>query len=130
MTIETAWTAESTDEAIGAKDGEAIRACILDYFEGWFDGNTARMERALHPELAKRRAGEELGITTKPRMVELTGQMAGLEDRADGRVEIEVHDVYKDAATATVHTATYHEYVHLVRTAEGWRIANALWQPS
>ena len=111
-------------------DGEAISDTLLDYFEGWFAGDTKRMERALHPELAKRRAGEELGITTKPRMVELTGQMAGLEDRADGRVEVELHDVYKDAATATVHTATYHEYLHLVRTAEGWRIANALWQPS
>jgi hypothetical protein len=86
------------------------------------------MERALHPELAKRRAGEELGITTKPRMVELTGQGAGEEDRADGRVEVEVHDVYKDAATATVHSARYHEYLHLVRTGDGWRIANALWQ--
>ena len=111
-------------------DAEAATDTILDYLEGWFEGDTARMERALHPELAKRRAGEELGITTKPRMVELTAQLAGLEDRADGRVEIEVHDVYKDAATATVHTATYHEYLHLVRTAEGWRIANALWQPS
>jgi ketosteroid isomerase-like protein len=111
-------------------DVEAVTDTILDYFEGWFEGDTARMERALHPELAKRRAGEELGITTTPRMVELTAQLAGLEDRADGRVEIAVHDVYKDAATATVHTATYHEYVHLVRTAEGWRIANALWQPS
>jgi ketosteroid isomerase-like protein len=111
-------------------DAEAVTNTVLDYFEGWFDGDTARMERALHPELAKRRAGEELGITTKPRMVELTGQGAGAEDRADGRVEIEVHDVYKNAATATVHTATYHEYVHLVRTGEGWRIANALWQPS
>ena len=29
-----------------------------------------------------------------------------------------------------VHTVTYHECVHLVRTADGWRIANALWQPS
>jgi hypothetical protein len=109
---------------------DAITLTILDYFEGWFDGDTARMERALHPELAKRRAGEELGITTKPRMVELTEQGAGAEDRADGRVAVEVHDVFKDAATATVHTATYHEYLHLVRTAEGWRIANALWQPS
>jgi hypothetical protein len=111
-------------------DAEAIKETILDYFEGWFHGDTARMERALHPELAKRRAGEALGITTKPRMVELTGQMAGIEDRADGRVEIEVHDVYKNAATATVHTVTYHEYLHLVRTGEGWRIATALWQPS
>ena len=67
-------------------DAEAVTATILDYFEGWFDGDTARMERALHPELAKRRAGEELGLLTKARMVELTGQSAGVEDRGDGRV--------------------------------------------
>jgi hypothetical protein len=31
--------------------------------------------------------------------------------------------------TETAETAaTYHEYLHLVRTGEGWRIANALWQ--
>ena len=47
-------------------DAEAITDTILDYFEGWFHGDTARMDRALHPELAKRRAGEELGTTTKP----------------------------------------------------------------
>jgi hypothetical protein len=111
-------------------DAEAVKDTILDYFEGWFEGDTARMERALHPDLAKRQAGEQLGITTKPRMLELTGQLAGIEDRADGRVEIEVHDIYRDAATATVHSATYHEYLQLVRTTEGWRIANALWQPS
>jgi hypothetical protein len=111
-------------------DAELVTTTILDYFEGWFAGDTARMERALHPELAKRQAGEELGITSTPRMLELTAQLAGIEDRGDGRVDVEVHDVYKDAATATVHSATYHEYLHLVRTAGGWRIANALWQPS
>jgi hypothetical protein len=31
-----------------------IVACALDYYEGWFDGDAARMERALHPELVKR----------------------------------------------------------------------------
>ena len=35
-------------------DLAAIEACVRDYFEGWFDGDAARMERALHPELAKR----------------------------------------------------------------------------
>ena len=109
-------------------DAEAIMDTILDYFEGWFDGDTARMERALHPELAKRRAGEELGLLTKARMVELTGQGAGAEDRGDGRVDVTVHEVYGDIATASVDSATYHEYLHLVRTPGGWQIANALWQ--
>src|SRR5687767_3453035 len=32
----------------------AVVDAVLDYFEGWFDGDAGRMERALHPGLAKR----------------------------------------------------------------------------
>src|SRR2546428_13074076 len=32
----------------------AIRKTALDYIEGWYEGDAARMESALHPELAKR----------------------------------------------------------------------------
>src|SRR5688500_2048474 len=35
-------------------DSTAIRATALDYVEGWYEGNAARMDRSLHPELAKR----------------------------------------------------------------------------
>jgi hypothetical protein len=119
-------------EAAAARDSDvaAIVATVLDYFEGWFDGDEVRMERALHPNLVKRRAGEELGITTKDRMLELTRLGEGKEDAKDGRIDIEVEDVYGGIASATVCSAVYHEYVHLVRTREGWKIANALWEPT
>jgi len=35
-------------------DKAAIRQTALDYIEGWYEGNSERMERALHPDLAKR----------------------------------------------------------------------------
>ena len=35
-------------------DRDAIVRVALDYFEGWFDGDPARMERTLHPDSAKR----------------------------------------------------------------------------
>src|SRR5215216_5923416 len=35
-------------------DREAIKQTALDYVEGWYEGNAERMERALHPDLAKR----------------------------------------------------------------------------
>jgi hypothetical protein len=35
-------------------DAAAIKQTALDYIEGWYEGNTERMEKALHPELAKR----------------------------------------------------------------------------
>ena len=40
-------------------DEAAIRGVVRDYVDGWFDGDAARMERALHPELVKRRRGTE-----------------------------------------------------------------------
>ncbi len=106
----------------------AIERAVLDYFEGWFDGDAERMERAVHPELVKRRGGEELGVTTAERMIQLTGEGAGWPDRADRRLEVRIEDVHEDIAAVVVRSAVYREYVHLVRTNDGWKIANALWQ--
>ena len=108
---------------------ELITQAALDYYEGWLDGDAARMERAVHPNLVKRRAAEELGILTAERMIELTGQGAGKEDAFDRRLEIEVEDVNEDIASVTVRAAAYYEYLHLVRTREGWKIANVLFRP-
>ena len=107
---------------------DAIVQTALDYFEGWFDGDVERIDRALHPDLVKRQAGDELGITTKERMLELTAAGEGAADGADRRLEIEVVDVHGHVASAIVRSAVYHEYLHLVRTSNGWQIANALWR--
>ncbi|MDX2438456.1 MAG: nuclear transport factor 2 family protein [Acidobacteriota bacterium] len=40
--------------AAGPDDEAAIKATALDYLEGWYSGDAERMERALHPDLAKR----------------------------------------------------------------------------
>jgi hypothetical protein len=109
---------------------ELITQVARDYFEGWFEGDAVRMKGALHPDLVKRRAGEELGITTKERMVELTRRGEGKGEAGDGRLEIVVEDVRGDIASVTVRSAPYYEYLHLVRTRDGWKIANALWQPA
>jgi hypothetical protein len=113
---------------------ELITRTVLDYFDGWFDGDTARMERAVHRDLVKRWPGEDsaasLGITTAERMVELTERGEGKADAHDRKVDVEIVDVYEDIASVTVHTVSYHEYLHLVRTREGWKIANVLWRPS
>ena len=105
-----------------------ITQTVLDYFEGWFDGDAARMDRALHRDLVKRRSGDELGVTPKERMVELTERGEGRRVATGGRIGVEIEDVYEDIASVTVHAPPYHEYLHLVRTSDGWRIANALWR--
>ncbi|MBW3592882.1 MAG: nuclear transport factor 2 family protein, partial [Actinobacteria bacterium] len=49
-------------------------------------------------------------------------------DGDDRRIEIRVDDVYERIATATVHSAVYVDYLQLVRTPDGWTIANVLWE--
>jgi hypothetical protein len=121
---------EAMETKTQSGEERAVVATALDYFEGWFDADEARIARALHPNLVKRRAGEELGILTRERMIELTRQGEGRKDAADRRLDVEVTGIYGDIASATVRSAVYHEFLHLVRTRDGWKIANALWQPT
>jgi hypothetical protein len=113
----------------------AVVAAALDYFEGWFEGDAARMDRALHRGLAKRSLSQvdpdstELRSLTKERMVELTAAGGGKDQSPDGglRIAVEVVDLHGNIASVVVRSAVYREYLHLVRTDEGWTIVNALW---
>jgi hypothetical protein len=135
MAIEKAWTAGPVDETVQPADAEAIRACVLDYFEGWFDGDPARMDRALHPGLAKHAIGQDaarsgvLDVTTKDEMVEATRRGRGRQrDVPDRAIRIEIASVSGDIASVVVHSAVYVEYALLARTAVGWRITSTLWR--
>lgn len=112
---------------------ELITKTVLDYYEGWYDADVSRMDRALHTDLVKRSSAREHGATlsfmTKKQMLDFTAQGDGVEDGADRRLDIEIEDVSDNIASVTVRTRVYYEYLHLVRTPEGWRIANALWRP-
>ena len=112
----------------------AILRAVLDYFEGWFDGDAGRMERALHPGLSKRsleKDGRALNETTAEWMIDATTRGRGRElDPGDRGIEVDVEDIYGSIANATVRSAVYREYLQLVRTPEGWKIVNALWEPT
>jgi hypothetical protein len=113
----------------------AIERAVLDYFEGWFDGDPVRIERALHPELVKRSLEkdasrrEKLRTITAEWMIDATARGEGKnESPGDLRIEIEVEDVLGELANVTVRSAVYTEYLHLARTSDGWKIVNDVWQ--
>jgi hypothetical protein len=41
-------------QAVSSDDDAATKRTALNYIEGWYEGDAARMESAVHPELAKR----------------------------------------------------------------------------
>jgi hypothetical protein len=112
-------------------DTEAVRAAAMEYFEGWYDADLARVDPVLHPQLVKRSA-EQVGadspsVTTKERFLELVRAGGGAEDKTDDPIEVTVVDIHHDIAAAVVRSAQYREYLHLLRTPGGWRIVNAFW---
>ncbi len=113
----------STDEA-------EIEAVARDYAEGWYTGDVQRMDRALHEDLVKRVRNEEppdtLRTVTKARMLEQTAKGGG--DLPDAECRVFIDDVSTDIASARVQSPEYLDYLHLVRTTDGWKIAHALFR--
>jgi hypothetical protein len=117
-------------------DQSAIVAVVQDYWEGWFDGDVERMRRALHPGLAKtgvattESGGQSMELMTADDMIGWTRDGEGIARKpADFTYEVIVNDSYHEIATVTVRSAIYREYLHLVRTGDGWKILNALYAP-
>ena len=127
-----------TDERVADEatpnDVAAIAATVADYYLGWYDADAQRMERALHPDLAKRGWLHDLGgslelrFATFDSMVGAAAEGAGRRDDPDERrYELRDLTIHRDVASVNVFAVPYVDLLHLVRTADGWRIVNALW---
>lgn len=119
-----------------AGDSAAIRATALDYVEGWYNGDSERMERAVHPELAKRivmlnrengRASlDQVGAMT---LVQRTKRGGGRDTPAAQRQkDIEILDVFRNVASVKVTMSGWIDYMHLARFNGRWVIVNVLWE--
>ena len=113
-----------------------IKKTALDYAEGWYEGDAARMERALHPDLAKRvlmpdaRSGkghvEQMSAMT---LVQYTRNGGGKSTPSDQRkAEVRVLDVYGNTASVKLEMRDWIDYMHMVRVGGEWKIVNVLWE--
>jgi hypothetical protein len=124
-----------TASAQAAADSAAIRASALDYIEGWYEGNGERMERALHPELAKRI------VNTNPNGRNSLGQQGAMtlvnNTKAGGgrstpagqqRKDVKILDIFGNTASVRVDAATWVDYLHVAKWNGRWVIVNVLWE--
>lgn len=120
--------------AVSAADSAAIRRVALDYIEGWFTGDSARMRRALHPDLAKRAVMRDeqgrlfLDLQSASTLVRAAGFGFGTALPAAQRwASVQVLDVDGELASVKLHSTQLVDYMHLVRWDGEWRILNVLW---
>ena len=120
--------------AQSAADSAAIRETALNYVEGWYTGDAARMERALHPDLAKRIVrqgpqGSRLNSMTAAELVEGTRRGGGKETpAAQQQKDVVILDVFQNAASVRATMSGWVDYMHMAKWNGEWRIVNVLWE--
>jgi hypothetical protein len=121
--------------AQSAADSTAIRQTALDYIEGYYEGNAERMERALHPELAKRivrtnpQGRSNLGQMSAMSLVQGTRAGGGRDiPAAERHKDVRILDIYQNAASVKVVAASWIDYIHLAKWNGRWVIVNVLWE--
>jgi len=117
------------------KDNEAIKEAALDYIEGWYEGNAERMERALHPDLAKRgvfvdqKTGKIIMRSVGAEdMVKYTKAGAGKSPEKKEKIKMTILDAYKNTACVKIVSPDFVDYLQLARYKDGWAIVNVLWE--
>ncbi len=125
----------SSTTAQSAADASAIIQTALDYIEGWYEGNAERMERALHPELAKRIV--HTNAEGNSRLDQMSAMSLVLGTRRGGgkntpkerqEKEVTILDVYENAASVKVVATDWIDYLHMARFGGRWVIVNVLWE--
>jgi hypothetical protein len=119
-----------------AADSAAIRATALDYVEGWYTADAARMERALHPELAKRivqtnpqNGRSALGQQSAMTLVVNTRSGGGKNTPVEQQQkDVKILDIFENSASVRTTMSGWIDYMHMAKWNGRWVIVNVLWE--
>jgi len=112
-------------------DEEKLRAAALDYAEGWYTADAARMTRALHPDLAKRivAADGTLKSMNAAQLIEGTGKGYGKNVPKEQQLkDVRILDRFGNAAVIRLEMAGWIDYLELGKFGDEWKIVNVLWE--
>ena len=128
-------SASNDVQAQTAADSAAIRGAALDYIEGWYEGSGERMERALHPELAKRivntnpNGRNNLGQQSAMTLVTATRNGGGKNTPPNQqRKDVRILDIFGNTASVRVDASSWVDYLHVAKWNGRWVIVNVLWE--
>jgi len=117
------------------EDSLAIKNTAMNYIIGYYEGDSARMEKALHPELAKRiiRTDPQAGRLTFNQMsaltlINITKAGGGKNIPEDQRIfEFKILDITGNNASVRTTAKGFFDYIHMAKWNGEWKIVNVLW---
>lgn len=114
-------------------DENAVRQSAMDYIDGFYSGDAARMERAIHPDLNKATPRDlpqtgrtTLAYTTWSGLVEFTRAKAGLLDDTARHIKISILSLENEVANVKAVSANFTDYLQIVRLDGEWKIINVM----
>jgi hypothetical protein len=116
------------------EDKTKIKQTALDYIEGWYTKDAVRMERALHPELAKRMVSTvpNTGRSALNQMSAMTlvqgTRNKPSADPATARREVTILDGFKNAVCVRVDAERWVDFLQMAKWNGEWKIVNVLWE--
>jgi hypothetical protein len=119
-------------------DLKAIEATALDYGLGYYEGDAERMERALHPDLAKRvvfpdpRSGKPMvDHMSAMKLVQVTRSGSGTKVPAGERkADVTIMEVYGNTAMVKLQMRDWIDFMQMAKLGDRWVIVNVLWEPT
>jgi hypothetical protein len=116
------------DDSPNDADRAAIKQAALDYIEGWYEGNADRMERSVHPELAKRivltdsKTGRSrLDQMSAMTLVQTTRKAYGKQTPPDKQQkDVTILDIFGNTASVKVVAVDWIDYLHVAKFNGKW----------
>jgi Putative lumazine-binding len=121
---------------ISEADLAAIKQAATDYCESWYEGSTEKIERAVHPDLAKRIVrhdpqGKNGRLDHMGAMRLYQGVRSGYGKNTPKEKqlkEVTVLDVLGNAASVKAVMSDWIDYMHIAKINGRWVIVNVLWE--
>lgn len=121
----------------GVADREGVRRAALDYLEGFYEGDSAKIVRSVRPNVRKVGYFTPRGTTTYEAEEMSYAEMIGYANtfKKNGRTtpataprEVTVGEVNDQTATAKVVAWWGIDYLQLAKYNGKWMIVNVMWQ--
>ena len=118
---------------------DQVRRAALDYLEGFYEGDEAKIRRGVHPEVVKVGYSIPRGASEYASQTMTFDQMLAFVRRVRERgnvapetapKEVELLDVLDQTAAVKVTAWWGTDYLHLARFEDGWKVMHVLWQTS
>jgi hypothetical protein len=119
--------------AANPPDSVVIKQTVLDFYNGYYSGDTARMEKSIHPDINRATPRDVpqtgrtlLAYSTYSALIENTRAKVGALDDTARHIQVKIINIDTDVANVKVTSAAFTDFVQVVKLDGPWKIVNAI----